>query len=165
MQDRFKFRFWITYFDDDINKSESVMQYSDNLDSENSASYLFYNNDDVVIQQSTGLKDKNNKLIYEEDIVKDLTYSHNMLYICKDMPILGGLSLVRNNEYKKYMYCKENWDYYYIKDEIRHKDNRFLLANEGNHLHCFNMKENVLNDLEVIGNIYENPELLEVNNG
>ena len=130
MQDRFKFRFWITYFDDDINKTESVMQYSDNLDSEISGSYLFYNDDDVVIQQSTGLKDKNGNLIYEGDIVKAKN---------------------TKGKYSNFRVDFDNcWAYFGVSS--------FLAVSP-----LINV--DTTEEFEIIGNIYENKELLEVSNG
>lgn len=135
MKDRFKFRFWITYFDDDTNKNESVMQYSDNLDSENSGSYLFYNDEDVVIQQCTGLKDKNGKLIYEGDILElddgdDWVVGYGIVVFTR-----YGMGYITKGDYK-----------YFIEDKITYDDINFIDGRIE----------------KIIGNIYENKELLEV---
>ena len=78
--------------------------------------------EDYIVMQCTGLKDKNGKLIYEGDI---LNYSclpgYSDIYTCtfnNGSFLIGGL-LISNTHLKS----------------------------------------------EVIGNIYENPELLEVSNG
>lgn len=78
---------------------------------------------DGVIMQSTGLKDKNGKLIYEGDIVKDLIIPE-IFYIVK-------------------------WfnSGFYLESTI---SGSFLKFND--------------TQQEVIGNIYENSELLERNN-
>ena len=117
--------------------------------------------DDVILMQCTGLKDKTGKLIYEGDIVKDLTYSSNVKYVCAFLPIFGGLGLISNQNLKDYEFCKENWESYRTNNKIRMLDNRFKLANQGNKLKCFNMNNLKMDNFEVIGNIYESPELLK----
>lgn len=115
----------------------------------------------LVFMQCTGLKDKNGKLIYEADIIKDLTYLHEVKYVCAFLPIFGGLGLISNQDLKDYEYCKENWKSYIISDKVRALDNRFKLANQGNKLTCFNMNDLKIDGFEIIGNIYETPELLK----
>jgi len=81
--------------------------------------------------QYTGLKDKNNKEIYEGDIVK---------------------SIVRDNYVKNMDGVKEDINFVKFRgDELRFEAHNYLPMNWGGY-----------ESIEVIGNIYENPELLEV---
>lgn len=167
MQDRFKFRYVLkkdfsgktgicykmpifdldTITDENFNKV--IKEYTD------------YGYTLVSKCQCTGLKDKYDKLIYEGDIVKDLTYLNEVKYVCAFLPIFGGLGLISNQDLKDYKFCKENWESYRINAKVRNFDNRFKLANQGNKLKCFNMNNLKMNGFEVVGNIYENTELLE----
>ena len=126
MQDRFKFRVW--------DKTKEIMVYFDGI---------FYNKKPYTegssfpqydscphyhklsdLMQSTGLKDKNSKLIYEGDIVKIFHVSGTMQ--------------------GKYFFDVIEWN------DLRC---RFETKNYG-----------IIDDddiYEVIGNIYENPELLK----
>lgn len=166
MQDRFKFRAWNTLVKEFSYFDKPEMQIgTDGFDSglifplsENSNLYMGKYSEP---QFCTGLKDKNGKLIYEGDIVKDLTYLCEVKYVCAFLPIFGGLGLISNQDLKDYEFCKENWESYRINDKVRMLDNRFKLANQGNKLKCFNMNNLKMDDFEVIGNIYENPELLK----
>lgn len=165
MQDRFKFRSY--------GKPNSIIEGMQNIYTfeEIEGGYFnvkvdkgwlsFVKEEDLKIMQCTGLKDKNGKLIYEGDIVKDLTYLHEVKYVCAFLPIFGGLGLISNQDLKDYEFCKENWESFTINDKVRKLDNRFKLANQGNKLKCFNMNNLKMDDFEVIGNIYETPELLE----
>ena len=89
----------------------------------------YFDIEDMILMQYTGLKDKNGKEIYEEDIVKI------------------------NDE----IIAKVIWDNDYL--------GYFLYANEENSIDSFENGEQPLYDywgsIEVIGNIYDNPELLE----
>jgi uncharacterized phage protein (TIGR01671 family) len=97
---------------------------------------LFENADDLKIMQFTGLKDKNEKEIYEGDIVK-----------------------FSNIEYSTGVYGASEG-----VAEIVYKNNAFILL--GYDMNCDNLDANIFgylnnNDMEVIGNIYENPELIK----
>ena len=80
--------------------------------------------DPSTICQCTGLKDKNGKLIWENDIIK-----------CK-----FGIAVA--------VWDKSEWRIKLVKDSIWRKD-----------LHYWAVEDN--QRTEVIGNIFDNPELLE----
>lgn len=98
------------------------------------------NIDNTFLMQCTGLKDKNGKLIYEGYILKYTSKPTN--------------TQKNNPEYKPYT---ENyfvvWEDFYTGYNLRSKEK----------VNCFNLGI-MAKDCEVIGNIYENPELMEVEN-
>lgn len=89
--------------------------------------YAKYEN--IVLMQSTGMKDKNGAEIYEGDIVKPVSFA-------------SWIGVVK--------YSSENAAY--ILDD----HNNEFIRGENVYLSQFN------EGLEVKGNIYENPELMEV---
>ena len=91
-------------------------------------------NDEIELMQSTGLKDKNGKEIFEGDIVK---------------------------RYKNPLF-KAKWEYQ-IETVVRREAGLLLGKYFGNNLGTisFGLPFTKSDLLEVIGNIYENPELLE----
>lgn len=122
MQDRLKFRVWLK----DANKMYNVhsLHIGTNkaIISSRHGNVSIYINKNTILMQSTGLKDKNGKLIYEGDIVKFKTELFG-----KPKQII--------------------WDecHYILK-------NTFIILCD------MEIKQF---GLEVIGNIYENKELLE----
>lgn len=121
MQDRFKFKYF--------NKNNSMEEIS--------LTNCYYTNLDYSkLMQSTGLRDKNGKLIYEGDIVQ--FYNDEFLQTMKIIWDNDELDF-KAIRLKKNVECYEK-DFLYL-GYIKKEDS-----------------------LEVIGNIYENPELLEVKN-
>lgn len=140
MQDRFRYR----VFDNDDRKMYDVifLNYENNsvewYNDKNKKRAAFI--EEVPTVQCTGLKDKNGKLIYEGDIVK---------YFCPAEYCSDGLHKCPE------CYSDENGSVHYDEDlamyEYRSKSDQCPLTDN------INTEE----DLEIIGNIYENPELLE----
>ena len=134
MNDRFKFRVW--------NKEQNRFHHSFFCDITASGTLVIsqgiegkkyiVDDDNYVVQQCTGLKDKNGKLIYEGDIVRDK---------CSEA--------VATIEYLSYTFS--------LMAHIRGMDDYLPLEDI-----CYALE--VTTPFEVIGNIYENPELLEVSN-
>lgn len=121
MQDRFKFRAWDSIAKEYIFDSYALYE-------------LFVNDIDnsYQVEQCTGLKDKNGKLIYEGDILA--TSPNSQSYGC--------------------------YKVFFQKDECSFK----VISCDGSHDYAIPL--NVLtekNDFQIIGNIHENPELLEDN--
>lgn len=86
---------------------------------------------DVILMQSTGLKDKNGQEIFEGDVVQ---------YQNIKVPSADSEGVIR---------YFDNWAMFGI--DIEHKEPRALFfSGLADHI-----------SLEVVGNIYENPELLE----
>lgn len=143
MEDRFKFRVFLKY--------NQIMCDIDSycfLQGLNKCVFHLTNggqktlkNNDFILMQCTGLKDKNGKLIYEGDIVKYAEFDWTD-FSFKDWETEIA-QVVWGNTY----------DNYYPAFDLKYTDfdgtNAFAyLFNEGW-------------TIEVIGNIYENPELLE----
>lgn len=129
MNDRFKFRVW--------DKQNECYAYSNNSDvdmlyieTDGVLTYGIWNEDyedmfytpesEVVIEQCTGIKDRNGELIYENDLIK----------IDDDVAVI-------------------NWSDYYA---------RFMLESSED---IFDFERSYAEECEVIGNIHENPDLLE----
>lgn len=98
-------------------------------DDENPSCLLDF--DDVILMQSTGLKDKNGKEIFEGDVVQ---------YQNTKVPSADSKGVVR---------YFDNWAMFGI--DIEHNEPRALFFN--------GLADHI--SLDVVGNTYENPELLE----
>lgn len=141
MNDRLKFRCYNC-------KTKKMYEVDSlHLDSENEWVWVHYYNPiydkdlkiqietpNAVLMQSTGLKDKNGKLIYEGDIVNQI-YEDETIYKCE---------VVYNN-------C--SFQLKHIEDKNKNYINTPMYCYAINYLGHYTEKR-----LEVIGNIYENKE-------
>lgn len=158
MQDRFKLRVWdtlankMTYnfmIGNFIQKSQTDYEKKDWVGINYEPDYICFNNEGIdylVLMQPTGLRDKNGKLIYEGDIV-NVYISSEKLYRYQVKFEIGSFMLVSNEEIFDFP-NKWNDNVYPLSQLYFEYDN----------------EENCIDQLEVIGNVYENPELLGVEN-
>lgn len=128
-----KFRCW-----DTENKEMLDIQELDYRDSYNGQPMIrttmysdYYDTEDMILMQYTGLKDKNGKEIYEGDIIYCKKYiGGNWIEDCIEKGYVnfnnGEFGLYRKQEYYQSLYKFKEYDY----------------------------------EFEVIGNMYDNPELL-----
>ena len=145
MQDRFKFRIWNSaemHYNDFV---VTATGYVGKITEEFLGKCVFNQEDltadkECVLMQCTGLKDKNGKLIYEGDIVRSNEYPF--------------MSEEQDNYYAEICWDDESevFFYYTFKNPKFNDVCGLSTGNTGN-----------LNEYEweVVGNIYENPELLK----
>lgn len=148
MQDRFRFRLYdkvlneISY-DVCVGFIKDGGKTDDWICADTSYGQITYRGDklkDIVLMQCTGLRDKNGKLIYEGDIVK---------YFCPAEYCSDGMHKCPE------CYSGENGSVYYDEDLAMYKYSS--KSDECPLTDNINTEE----DLELIGNIYENPRLLK----
>ena len=123
MNDRFRFRAW----------NEQAKTYFDNAMIETLAPISVWLKNGCVVEQSTGLKDKNGRLIYEGDIVKG--------FVKEDYCVIGFIV----------------WDL----DRWEIKDVTIPVFFDLEEAFCDENTGHDKNTIEIIGNIHENKELLK----
>lgn len=133
MQNRFRFKVYYKPYNKVYNviclncdrQKEIIIEYN------GSTALVEWEN--CVILQSTGLRDRDGKLIYEDDIIEftdNVTINGSKTHVAK---------VEHNKEFNAYMYHAECMGWYTI-----------------------NPSQNKKFKVRVIGNVYENQELLEV---
>lgn len=139
-----KFRAW-----DKINKNLFIVSVIQGLDKDDSSEFKYVSGSnynvadwkDIELMQFTGLKDKNGVEIYDGDIVKD-TYYHDNGW--KDWKVESkGI-------------IKYNWGAFCVVDTPASDKLSDILYRR---MHPSD--PDAIGSIEVLGNIYENPELLK----
>ena len=147
-----KFRAWHKEKKEIVNVEEidfmnKVINYIDNDYENNRQEIIGAYFEDIELMQYTGLKDKNNKEIYEGDVVKlvhtGIEISADRL---EDLKRFVGIIKYENGIFKIVRTEKSLIESKYFEMEQKKVSEIFIYSK--------------LYDLEVVGNIYENPELL-----
>jgi uncharacterized phage protein (TIGR01671 family) len=142
MNNRFRFRVWFT---PNYQEPEMIYDAEQTYDFGCQSKGSYYHNNfseiledkDCIVMQCTGLKDKNDKLIYEGDIIK---VTPNRFF----------------DPYSDTFFVKYNLCGFYLATPYKKMSGDWESTDT---IGAYNSKI-----YEVIGNIYENPELLEENN-
>lgn len=109
---------------------------------------MAYIDDESTICQCTGLKDKNGKLIWENDIVR---FKHEKFDFKDELEPFERTCLPNKKEYKRN----------YVVEFCNTPTHYGLRFRNGSIWFMVHKMTVVMHDTEVIGNIFDNPELLE----
>ena len=108
--------------------------------------------DEIELMQSTGLKDKNGKEIFEGDILK---FNDEWEEYCYEGYVEGSIEGINYVLIGSEMTC-------FIFEKTKYSDSSLFYYVNEEHLTFQEVLEDAELEFEVVGNIYENPELLEV---
>ena len=108
-------------------------------------------NNDIHLMQSTGLKDKNSQEIFEGDILK---FNDEWNEYCHEGYVDGSVEGVNCVEVVKGEACFEF-------GKTRYPESSLFIHMEDEHLSFAELVNDKDFEFKIIGNIYENPELLE----
>ena len=156
--DRFKFRFW--------DKETQTMQKIPMVELRHRITLdKIFADDRVIFMQCTGLKDKNGNLIYEGDII---VIPNQYPFYCykneedKEQDLNETNGEIRGESILNYIGIVENifncWQYvYHCVNPAR----RGMSEGINNILNDCGFDEDENSIYEIIGNIYENPELIK----
>lgn len=109
------------------------------------------NGEDVILMQSTGLKDKNGKEIFEGDILK---FNDEWNEYCHEGYVDGSVEGVNYVEVVKGEACFEF-------GKTRYPESSLFIYMEDEHLSFAELVKDKDFGFEIVGNVYENLELLE----
>ncbi len=110
--------------------------------------------EDVIFTQSTGLKDKNGKEIFEGDILK---FNDEWAEYCYEGYVDGSVEGINYVEVVRSEACFEF-------GKTKFPDSSLFILMEDERLNFKDLIKSEDFGFEILGNIYENPELLEVEN-
>lgn len=146
-----RFRAWLKE-DKEMIEVDEIHFKNGELDFIGDAITWMCKSNDCVLMQSTGLRDKNGKEIFEGDVLK---FNDSWDDCCYEGYVDGeieGVNYVEiQSESTGFIFCKTKYP----------DSSLFYYANE-EHLTFQEILTDSDFEFEVIGNIYENPELLEV---
>lgn len=108
--------------------------------------------DEIELMQSTGLYDKNGKEIFEGDILK---FNDEWEDYCYEGYVDGSTEGINFVEIERETTC-------FTFGKFRTSDSSLLYFMKDEYLSFENLITDEDFEFEIIGNIYENPELLEV---
>ena len=107
--------------------------------------------EDLVLMQSTGLKDKNGKEVFEGDVLK---FNDEWSEYCHEGYVDGSVEGINFVEVVRGEACFEF-------GKTRYPESSLFIQMEDEHLTFAELIKSRDFEFEIIGNIYENPELLE----
>lgn len=110
-----------------------------------------YDFDDIELMQSTGLKDKNGKEIFEGDILK---FNDEWNEYCHEDYVDGSVEGVNYVEVVKGEACFEF-------GKTRYPESSLFIYMEDEHLSFAELVKDKDFGFEIVGNVYENLEFLE----
>ncbi|EHE64991.1 yopX family protein [Streptococcus pneumoniae EU-NP01] len=110
-----------------------------------------YDFDDIELMQSTGLKDKNGKEIFEGDILK---FNDEWNEYCHEGYVDGSVEGVNYVEVVKGEACFEF-------GKTRYPESSLFIYMEDEHLSFAELVKDKDFGFEIVGNVYENLEFLE----
>lgn len=133
-KDRFKFRTWYdNHYIYNVEEATDSSEYPTGDEIDNFSSFAdIVNSEDCVVEQCTGLKDKNGKLIYENDLIE----CPNGVYRIAVDDFGLWTAIYENNPFKGVV----EWS-----DIVKN--------------YAFNQKKV---EIEVLGNIHESADLIKV---